>query len=176
MDKAIKEKQKRIKMIFSNKRILYNLYNYPITNYLHLFKDNRIYIPDYQRGLVWDQEQKELLIESIMINMPIGNIFLNDRGDLTYEIVDGQQRLTTIWDFYNNKFTWNGLLFKDLPMEFQTKLELSSVIATYVTQYKHRRNIIELYYRINWAGVEHSVEDMLAIDQERDDDDKKGVD
>lgn len=138
-----------------------------MTNYITLFKNNRIYIPEYQRGLVWDQEQKELLIESIMIGMPIGNIFLNDRGELEYEVVDGQQRLTTIWDFYNNKFTWQGLLFKDLPREFQTKFELSSVIATYLTYYKDRRKIIELYYRINWGGEEHSVEEMMAVDQER---------
>ena len=160
-------KQDRIKRIFANKRLVYNLYNYPISNFLYHFKDDRIFIPEYQRGLVWEQEQKELLIESIMIDMPIGNVFLNDRGNFIYEVVDGQQRLTTIWDFYNNKFEWNGLLFKDLPKEFQAKFEMSSTIATYITYYKDRRKIIELYYRINWAGVEHSIEEMLEIDRER---------
>lgn len=157
--------QKRIKSKYGNRRIVYNLFNFPVTNFLNYFENDHIFTPEYQRGLVWEHEQKELLVESIMTNIPIGNIFINDRGYNHYEIVDGQQRLDAIWNFYNNNFTWEGLLFKELPMEMQSRFEMF-VLATYITKYKERKQIIELYYRINWAGVEHSVEELIKIDKE----------
>ena len=149
-----------------DKRVEYNLYNFPITNFLKYFENNQLYVPDYQRGLVWDDKQKELLVESIIINMPIGNIFLNDDRYCNYEIVDGQQRLMAIWDFYNNKFTWGGLFFKELPYEIRIRFEMG-VVATYITTYKERKDIIELYYRINWAGTEHTLDELIAIDKKR---------
>ena len=158
--------QKRMKSKYGNRRIVYNLFNFPVTNFINLFENKKVTIPEYQRGLVWNQEQKEMLIESIMMNMPIGNIFLNEQGYGFYEIVDGQQRLDTIWSFYKNGITWEGLLFKELPMSFQTRFEMG-IVATYITKYDERKQIIELYYRINWGGLEHSVEELLKIDQER---------
>ncbi len=165
MQENILELQKKVKMN-QNIRVVYNLYNYPILNYLVLFREKRIFVPEYQRGLVWEQEQKELLIDSMMINLPIGNIFLNDRGHLDYEIVDGQQRLMAIWDYVNDKYTWKGLKYSELPEEFQRRIEMF-VVSTYITNYSDRRHIIELYYRINWSGVQHTMDELIAIDQQR---------
>ena len=167
MQDNLLELQKKIK-INQNIRVVYNLYNYPILNYLVLFREKRIFVPEYQRGLVWEQEQKELLIDSMMINLPIGNIFLNDRDYLDYEIVDGQQRLMAIWDYVNDRFTWKGLKYSELPEEFQRRIEMF-VVSTYITNYSERRNIIELYYRINWSGVQHTIDELIAIDQQRED-------
>ena len=147
------------------KRVEYNLFNFPILNFMYYFKDEHIIVPEYQRPLVWDDAQKELLIDSIMTNIPIGNVFLNQgRKDLDYEIVDGQQRLIAIWDFYNNKFTWRGKFFKDLDKQYQAIFE-HMTLATYITNYETRDEVIELYYRINWTGLEHSVEELMVLDQ-----------
>lgn len=63
--------------------------------------------PKYQRGNVWNLDFKEKLIYSILVNYPIGSIIirkLNNPNEhkADMEVVDGQQRLTTIFDFYNN--------------------------------------------------------------------------
>ena len=149
---------------YFDRKVVYNVFNYPITNYLNFMQNNQIRIPDYQRDLVWDLEKKELLIESMMMNMPIGNIFMNDVGYGQYELVDGQQRLDAIWTFFNNEYAWHGLYFKDLPKEMQFRFEMFSV-ATYITRYRERSQLIELYYRINWGGITHSIDELEELDR-----------
>jgi uncharacterized protein with ParB-like and HNH nuclease domain len=53
--------------------------------------------PAYQRNLVWTDEQKSYLIDTIMTNcpMPIFLLYMYD-PDEEYECIDGQNRLTTI--------------------------------------------------------------------------------
>lgn len=68
--------------------------------------------PSYQRGFVWNNDFKNKLIYSIIRRFPIGNITLrtNDKG--IREVVDGQQRLTTINNFVSNDFVVTGDLAK----------------------------------------------------------------
>lgn len=65
--------------------------------------------PSYQRGYVWKDDFKDKLIYSIIKSYPTGNISIrvlknpNEKGAKS-EVVDGQQRLTTIRDFVNNQY------------------------------------------------------------------------
>ena len=74
--------------------------------------------PFYQRDLVWTQEDKEKLIESVFHNVDIGKfVFIeNDyrKDGLSYEILDGKQRLVALTDYYLNKFPYNGKYYNDL--------------------------------------------------------------
>jgi hypothetical protein len=79
----------------------------------------------YQRKLVWTQEEKQRLIESVLRRYPIPAILLADRGDETYEIIDGLQRLYTIMSFIEGAFpTLDGSYFdaRQFPTA-QTRLE-----------------------------------------------------
>lgn len=71
--------------------------------------------PIYQRGLVWNEQDKESLIESIFLGANIGLfIFRDSNGKLDEpwnEIVDGKQRLSTIVDFFENRFRYRGYLY-----------------------------------------------------------------
>ena len=53
--------------------------------------------PDYQRKYVWDAKKASLLIESILINIPIPIIYLAQTKDDKINVIDGQQRLTSIF-------------------------------------------------------------------------------
>jgi len=146
-------------------RIIYSALAYPVCNFTVLNEVDRLIIPEYQRDFVWSDEQKELLIDSIFRSIPIGNIFLNERrGSPTYEVVDGQQRLTTIFKFLNDEFTYQGVLHSELPEEHQRRID-QYVIQTYITKYSKVSDIIRLYYRLNWAGTEHTVDEMLEIEK-----------
>ncbi len=75
--------------------------------------------PDYQRNYVWiDNEIQSKLIESILLNAPIGTIILHEKqnmnGDLETEVVDGQQRLKTIQDYLENKFSLNKVISSNI--------------------------------------------------------------
>lgn len=77
--------------------------------------------PPYQRGLVWGLARKRNLIKSLLMGIPVPSVVINDRGvrfegwdaetDPSYVVVDGKQRITTLRDFVDGKFTVPGHWF-----------------------------------------------------------------
>lgn len=65
--------------------------------------------PDFQRNSVWDNKRASLLIESIWLNIPIPQIFVSIEEDGMWNVIDGQQRLTSLNRFFKNEFTLRGL-------------------------------------------------------------------
>lgn len=61
-------------------------------------------IPGFQRNYVWDKKRASKLIESIIIGIPIPQIFLWEKARNEYVVIDGQQRLMTIYYFRNGRF------------------------------------------------------------------------
>lgn len=96
--------------------------------------------PFYQRRSRWDEERQSKLIESFIINIPVPPIFLYEKSYNSYEVMDGQQRITAISDFYSNRFKltgldlWpelNGFTYHDLPNKIRAGLDrrsLSSIV------------------------------------------------
>ncbi|WP_219809505.1 DUF262 domain-containing protein [Campylobacter concisus] len=65
--------------------------------------------PDYQRKFVWDKRTMSKFVESLLLSIPIPTIFLAENGDDTFEVIDGQQRLTTIFSFMKSKLVANEI-------------------------------------------------------------------
>jgi hypothetical protein len=95
--------------------------------------------PEYQRRSVWDIPKRSLFIESLLLNIPIPPIFLFEHALSRYEVMDGQQRLNAITDFYENGFPlrglerWhelNGFRYRDLPENLQRGLDRRRISAT----------------------------------------------
>lgn len=87
--------------------------------------------PSYQRGYIWSSDFKDKLLYSIIRNYPIGNISLRVRGDKNEkgainEVVDGQQRLTTIYKFVEG--------------DYAIQTEVSRKIIEYVIDYMGDEN------------------------------------
>ena len=59
--------------------------------------------PEYQRKFVWDKKTMSKFIESLLLSIPIPTIFLAENNDDSFEVIDGQQRLTTIFAFMKSK-------------------------------------------------------------------------
>jgi len=65
-----------------------------------LYKDDELDIhPEFQRIFRWTILQKSKLIESILLGIPIPSIFVSQREDGVWDVVDGLQRLSTIFEF-----------------------------------------------------------------------------
>lgn len=56
--------------------------------------------PEFQRLFRWSAEKKANLIESILIDIPIPSIFTYEKEDGTWELIDGLQRISTIFEFF----------------------------------------------------------------------------
>lgn len=74
---------------------------YLIENLNNDIKSGKIKVPKYQRGAVWNKQQKDKLIDSMTKGYPFGAILLYDNGS-TKQIIDGLQRSTTIIEFVKN--------------------------------------------------------------------------
>ena len=69
------------------------------------WKAGDILIPPFQRGFVWSQAQASKLIESFLVGLPVPGIFLyTERETERYLVVDGQQRLRSIFFFFEGFF------------------------------------------------------------------------
>jgi uncharacterized protein with ParB-like and HNH nuclease domain len=67
---------------------------------ISMYNDGDIDIhPEFQRFYRWTLNQKSKLIESILLNIPIPSIFVAQREDGIWDVVDGLQRLSTIFEF-----------------------------------------------------------------------------
>ncbi|PBN41392.1 hypothetical protein SxD43FB_22105, partial [Sphingobium sp. D43FB] len=65
--------------------------------------------PFYQRRPRWKAPKQSLLIESFIMNIPVPPVFLYERDYNSYEVMDGQQRITALRDFYAGRFELVGL-------------------------------------------------------------------
>jgi uncharacterized protein with ParB-like and HNH nuclease domain len=72
---------------------------------LNSFVDSgAIKIPGFQRNYVWDIKRASKLIESIILGLPIPQIFLYEENRNEFLVIDGQQRLLTIYFFLKGRF------------------------------------------------------------------------
>lgn len=75
-------------------------YPMSIGEVLSLYRDGDIDIhPEFQRIFRWTLDQKSRLIESILLGIPIPAIFVSQRSDGIWDVIDGVQRLSTIFEF-----------------------------------------------------------------------------
>ncbi|MFD5217053.1 DUF262 domain-containing protein [Streptomyces tendae] len=75
-------------------------YTMSIGEVVNLYRDKEIQIrPEYQRLFRWPIEKQSRLIESILLDIPLPTIFVAQREDGVWEVVDGLQRLSTILAF-----------------------------------------------------------------------------
>lgn len=63
-----------------------------------------ITIPGFQRNYVWDKSRASKLIESFVIGIPVPQLFLYEESRNKFLVIDGQQRLMTIYYFYKQRF------------------------------------------------------------------------
>jgi hypothetical protein len=83
----------------------YSVTQKTIAELLEWIKKDQIDLhPPYQRNFVWTLKDQKQLIDSIMRGYPLPNFIISIRKDGTYEMVDGQQRATTISKFVKNEF------------------------------------------------------------------------
>jgi hypothetical protein len=86
---------------------------------------DRYEIPEWQRGEVWNTERKQELIDSILRGWKLPKFYFVKWDDDEYEVVDGQQRLTAIYEFFANELalsdesatTFGGRYYKDLKQK-----------------------------------------------------------
>ncbi|HEY9794439.1 MAG TPA: DUF262 domain-containing protein [Leptolyngbyaceae cyanobacterium] len=92
-------------------RILTEINREKLPNFVEALKkpDYMDLRPFYQRRARWDSKMQSRLIESFLINIPVPPIVLYETKFNSYEVMDGQQRISAIQAFYENRLKLTGL-------------------------------------------------------------------
>lgn len=116
-----------------------------------------VYQTYFQRQFVWREKDKIDLIDTIMKELPIPAIFICDAGtdysslSKTYNVLDGRQRLESIFEFLENKFKYHGKYFKDMDEQTE-KSKILSYNITLIQMYLEPTDtdkIKEIFKRLN---------------------------
>lgn len=131
--------------------------------------------PFYQRRPRWDAKMQSRLIESFLINIPVPSVILYEKNYNSYEVMDGQQRITAIRDFYENKLKltglelWpelNGRTYDTLPAKIKSGIDRRSissiVLITESTSDPEEAFFLKqiAFERLNTGGVKLSPQEV----------------
>lgn len=127
--------------------------------------------PEYQRKHRWSDENSSRLIESLILNIPIPFIYISQDVDVDEEIdtdfsrfsvIDGQQRLTAIYKFFQNGYQLEGLevldklngsYYKDLPSFLIRRLEERSIRCLRIDSTVDPQVKYDIFERLNSGSV-----------------------
>lgn len=132
----------------------YSVTQITIAELLEWIKKDKIDLhPPYQRNFVWTLKDQKQLVDSIMRGYPLPNFIISLRKDGTYEMVDGQQRATTISKFVKNEFPdFNKHYFRDIDQKLFLDYHLVFVVIEDVDA--SRGESLENYFSlVNKRGV-----------------------
>lgn len=121
--------------------------------------------PEYQRNYIYADGKRDVaVIDSILKEYPLGIIYFNKTGENKFEVLDGQQRITSIGRFVANKFAIkdeNGIpkYFDSLPSDKQKIIEETKLLI-YECEGKESE-IKEWFKTINIVGVPLNEQELL---------------
>jgi hypothetical protein len=159
----------------------YDIATYPSDNTLDSLSQmsarGDIVIPEYQRKYVWSIKQASLLVESFLLGLPVPPLFLYVNDENKYEVIDGQQRLTSMLYYLEGYFggldskgkrvvfklsglseksPFKNKTFEELEEKHQRKLRSSVLRAINVKQLNPTENntsVFHIFERLNTGGT-----------------------
>lgn len=119
--------------------------------------------PEYQRNYIYEGKREAAVIESLLKGYPLGLIYFNKVAKDQFEVLDGQQRITSIGRYVTGKFpimeNGNPKYFDSLPADQKTKIHASKLLI-YECE-GTESEIKEWFKTINIAGVPLNDQELL---------------
>ena len=142
--------------------------DYSVQSVVQQINAKLIYVPDFQRQFVWSREESSRFIESLLLGFPVPGVFLAHDSSGKLLIVDGQQRLLSLYYFYSGvlrgeKFSLRGVApdlegktYTTLSYDDKVSLDNQIIHATIVkpdNPVADREGIYLLFERLNTGGA-----------------------
>lgn len=137
------------------------------------YKDGELVKPEMQRNYVWDKVEASRFVDSVLLGLPVPSIFLAKTSEEKMLIVDGYQRIMTIYDYVEEKTfrtdkklfrltnsakinaRWKGKCFDELSDAEQRKIKNTTIHCIVFVQLKPTNDdtsIYQVFERINSSG------------------------
>lgn len=138
---------------------------------ISMYEEDELVKPELQRKYVWDKVEASRFIESILLGLPVPSVFFAQSGSQKL-IVDGYQRIMTVYDYMRGIFStdkkvfrlsnsekinarWRNKAFSELSTDDQRKIKSTTIHAIIFEQKKPENDGTSLYQvfeRINTSG------------------------
>ena len=127
--------------------------------------------PDFQRDFVWKLRQRTRLIESVLLGIPLPAFYFDQGKDGKYQVVDGVQRLTTIYEFMNNNHAlkWGELeylknldesTFENLDPALQRRFKAAQIVVHVIEPQTPSEVKFDIFNRVNTLGSPLSAQEI----------------
>lgn len=122
-------------------------------------------IPEFQRDLVWTEDQKRALIHSVWLNIPIGTYSVNFSlahkalpPKLRNILIDGQQRLDALRGYWSDEFDYDGYYWSQLS-DLDQRYFVRTSFPQMRTDGRDEAEVRRYYNAMNFAGTAHKEEE-----------------
>lgn len=146
--------------------------------------------PSFQRKFIWNKKIMSKFIESLLLGIPIPTIFLSENIDNTFDVIDGQQRLTTIFLFMKSGYRLesenetsieieksddmrleglealkklNGKKYSDLEVELKRKFNNVSLPVVIVQRDSTEDIKYDIFSRINQGSIKLNEQELYNV-------------
>jgi Protein of unknown function DUF262 len=144
--------------------------DYTVDGLVKRMREGSVYVPEFQRGFVWDIKDASRFVESLLLGLPVPSIFLSKEADTgKLLVVDGQQRLLSLKYFYDGIWeptkrefslrgvdpTFDGRSYKGLRDEDRRRLDDAILHVTVFKQdepSEDQSGIYQVFERLNSGG------------------------
>lgn len=125
--------------------------------------------PDFQRKFVWTPMQKSRLIESILIKIPLPIFYIDARNDDQWVVIDGLQRLTTIFSYLSDSFKLSSMeyltqlntkKFSKLERKYQRRIEDLQLQCNFIRPNTPPDIAFNIFQRINTLGTKLEIQEI----------------
>jgi len=143
--------------------VLTTPYDAPVRTLITELQEKALVVnPSFQRYSVWNTAKQAKLIESLLLNIPIPVLYFAEDEDGTRVVVDGQQRLRAIEEFYSGTFrlrdlevlaSLNGLRWADLSNKHANIILRRTLRCVVISATSPQTLRFEMFERLNTGGV-----------------------
>ncbi|HET7486027.1 MAG TPA: DUF262 domain-containing protein [Solirubrobacterales bacterium] len=144
-----------------------------------LYDDGQLELAaEFQRNSVWPRAAKAYLLDTIVENRPIPQLFLQrytsaQTGRPSYKVIDGQQRLTAVFEFIDNRFgltqttnsSLKGQKFSQLPERLRSRILSYDFVVEELSGYSDS-DVRDLFVRMNKYVVRLSPQELRHAREE----------
>ncbi len=163
-------------------------YSMSVGELISMYENGELNIrPQFQRFFRWTPYQRSRLIESLLLKIPIPSIFVSQRQDGVWDVIDGQQRLSTILQLVGilkdadgnrldplklakTKFlpslldkTWSGTDCSGIGRDNQLLIKRSKIDVKIILRESSEASKYELFQRLNSGGSPLSEQEMRNV-------------
>ena len=155
-------------------------YSMSVGELISMYQQGEIDIrPQFQRFYRWTDFQKSRLVESLVLGIPIPSIFVSQRTDGVWDVIDGQQRLSTIFELAgilkneqgdciapliltSTKYlpSMDGQLWDTIGREHQLLVKRSKIDVKIILRESSEGSKYELFQRLNTGGSQLSSQEV----------------